>query len=1167
MGVTASSLEDFFSDESELTVGEEVKIIVGRRRAYRLADVVKVIGVDGSDGQHDGAGVLVKLKGAPVGRATVDLNDVDDMDDMDDMADMDDEEGGEHGQRRGADAGSVEPSDAAKGAEGLEVVVSRDRIIAVGDVRITSYFVQESSKHAMAVFPGARVERASHLVNRIDDATLTHMAEFCASSECLTILDASTARPSTVVRKNFRAKLWDKYLESAKQAGLAPVGRTFFYDNWPADIKDAASERECICGCCYHCGTRTFVGMHHLCDKIVELFADVEDVADAVAGIKIRVDMTEEMFESEYYAHHALHSSSGAHCRTHALSAPFWGEHGAPCDAKLHLGKDGLPRSDEMPEFQDVLWDQKCVTCNTAGNVEKNWPMNCDCCDAVVHNREKCLGGESKIDLVKDEFKCRECVTKLAEQLHTMDCGQCNVRFDVIDSLGRLLKFLEGLGHAHSPDIERWMEKQLKDFETNLGQFAAHKMQDAHQSDAQHQELLALQPHQAQLIIDYAAKLKPARSAMTQTEGYGDKASISRHSITATFRPRASDYPEATDAELKEQFISVTYNLLCDDSEQNQLHALQGVNAALKLLNAQFPYITQGRITSDGANDYAAAVFLRGILMTDTTSSTGIEVLSHSHSIPGEGKAVNDMRNGQMNQSMKRLRARGRAGSSQTAGEAATAMDICGHAGVQNFVAEVERLEVNVQTPVGITKFYSKERVDNEKVRCRGFSHLGRGADICIPCDDADRVKLGALMATTSLAVSVDGSTSQGKVAIIETRKLRKQRRGEAAQAKLASRTAHAAAVAKRAIPVMRADVQAVLDAASAADILPCPTCTMRFKMKSKPSFERHVLQCGGRPVPQTMAERLSSRIGMAQAAAAERCIAALAIEITVNSQLELDQLGLCSEDDEEEGEDGSEEDLEEGEEGPSRRKCCIGVVTSGNAYVVTFAAPGAVLYTVSPAELSFWGDDGALDVFQFPVKLTFTPPARALLPRGWARKSARKAQQVLNEEQENFLQTEWEKDSKVASALLEEKMVKHFSGREELQLSEYDIQRWLNRTYSRVRAAEKVDKAELTEQRVHAAAAEETTAAASASGSASAAAGGPGTFSGDGGRAGGRGGPGGHGGRGGPSPVRESVQEREEVAEAPEPVAAEGETWTWWNWPRWTCCPCWPRATGGGGA
>lgn len=241
--------------------------------------------------------------------------------------------------------------------------------------------------------------------------------------------------------------------------------------------------------------------------------------------------------------------------------------------------------------------------------------------------------------------------------------------------------------------------------------------------------------------------------------------------------------------------------------------------------------------------------------------------------------------------------------------------------------------------------------------------------------------------------------------------------------------------------------------------------------------------------------------------------------------------------------------------------------MTSGNAYVVTFAAPGAVLYTVSPAELSFWGDDGALDVFQFPVKLTFTPPARALLPRGWARKSARKAQQVLNEEQENFLQTEWEKDSKVASALLEEKMVKHFSGREELQLSEYDIQRWLNRTYSRVRAAEKVDKAELTEQRVHAAAAEETTAAASASGSASAAAGGPGTFSGDGGRAGGRGGPGGHGGRGGPSPVRESVQEREEVAEAPEPVAAEGETWTWWNWPRWTCCPCWPRATGGGGA
>jgi hypothetical protein len=166
MGVTSSSLQDFFSDESELTVGEEVKVIVGRHRAYRLAQVVQVGGVDFSDGRHEGAGVLVRLIGGPlVPLVTVDF------DDEDDMEVGGDESGRRHGAdgADGADDTNGDDAGAATGVEGLQVVVSRDKIIAVGDVRITSYFVQESSKHAMAHFPGGRVEvpkRGVHILGR-----------------------------------------------------------------------------------------------------------------------------------------------------------------------------------------------------------------------------------------------------------------------------------------------------------------------------------------------------------------------------------------------------------------------------------------------------------------------------------------------------------------------------------------------------------------------------------------------------------------------------------------------------------------------------------------------------------------------------------------------------------------------------------------------------------------------------------------------------------------------------------------------------------------------------------------------------------------------------------------------------------------------------------------
>jgi hypothetical protein len=58
-------------------------------------------------------------------------------------------------------------------------------------------------------------------------------------------------------------------------------------------------------------------------------------------------------------------------------------------------------------------------------------------------------------------------------------------------------------------------------------------------------------------------------------------------------------------------------------------------------------------------------------------------------------------------------------------------MDICALRGVQNLVSEVEKEEVEVVAPTGITKYYAKERVDNEGVRCRRYTGIGRAALSC----------------------------------------------------------------------------------------------------------------------------------------------------------------------------------------------------------------------------------------------------------------------------------------------------------------------------------------------------------------------------------------------------------------------------------------------------
>ena len=68
----------------------------------------------------------------------------------------------------------------------------------------------------------------------------------------------------------------------------------------------------------------------------------------------------------------------------------------------------------------------------------------------------------------------------------------------------------------------------------------------------------------------------------------------------------------------------------------------------LKEHHKLFPHLTEARLRSDKAVDYASQRFAEGLLMADTVQETGMTVIALSHSIPGEGKARNDMKNGQV---------------------------------------------------------------------------------------------------------------------------------------------------------------------------------------------------------------------------------------------------------------------------------------------------------------------------------------------------------------------------------------------------------------------------------------------------------------------------------------------------------------------------------------
>ncbi|KAK3287802.1 hypothetical protein CYMTET_4711 [Cymbomonas tetramitiformis] len=232
------------------------------------------------------------------------------------------------------------------------------------------------------------------------------------------------------------------------------------------------------------------------------------------------------------------------------------------------------------------------------------------------------------------------------------------------------------------------MLPRLEEYSANLDIYASHKLQDGHQSFAFADVMRNLGESEALCLIDYGAKSKPAKTTSTQNEGYGNAARISRHTATIVQRVLREDVQVGTSEEDRQEMFNVlTYNIVANNANQCSDHALQVVKATLKLhmSNPKNEHLSDAILWSDMAGDYTGTAFLYSMLILDTNQSTNINIRMHGHSIPGEGKAMNDMKNGIMNQRLKRLRRTGGVGSSQqTAAECVMAMDIANMSGVVN---------------------------------------------------------------------------------------------------------------------------------------------------------------------------------------------------------------------------------------------------------------------------------------------------------------------------------------------------------------------------------------------------------------------------------------------------------------------------------------------------
>ena len=123
---------------------------------------------------------------------------------------------------------------------------------------------------------------------------------------------------------------------------------------------------------------------------------------------------------------------------------------------------------------------------------------------------------------------------------------------------------------------------------------------------------------------------------------------------------------------------------------------------------------------------------------------------------------------------------------------------------------------------------------------------------------------------------------------------------------------------------------------------------------------------------------------------------------------------------------------------------------------VCTYLVVGACVTHVADAPLELGQDlQQILVEAAYPVGVTFLLPPPPMPPRGWARHIPRKKALQLTEEQSEFMMECWNKDPKVTAAVIRENLDKHFTGQEELQLLESEVQRFLDGVYRKVRKGE----------------------------------------------------------------------------------------------------------------
>ncbi len=363
MKVTTYEVEQSLTQLVELQVDEPVKIIVGKSRKYVHGVVVHPVDENNnvtvrSNANHDGEDVL------------------------------DDEH---------ASGGTLH-------------VVTRDKIIAVMDVRVNKHKITASSTHAKNSFAGAPIRLgAPRHVQRVSHAVLMDFVDFVASPACIRILDSSSHHKTRGERVDIRSELLKEYRRQATENGISSedqVCESFFYAHWPDDIVDASKEAECVCGKCYHCGTQSFVGILSLLQRIEADFTTVLGMHEVVTDLRSKVTVVRELFEREFYRHSAMQSRTIPHCRVHALSATYGQQQSSVCQADQHANVDGQVPTTALRMHEEWLrihrpdlsedtltdgWHEMCgcytdagvldvryAGCGKGGQAESRQPMMCD---------------------------------------------------------------------------------------------------------------------------------------------------------------------------------------------------------------------------------------------------------------------------------------------------------------------------------------------------------------------------------------------------------------------------------------------------------------------------------------------------------------------------------------------------------------------------------------------------------------------------------------------------------------------------------------------------------------------------------------------------------------------------------------------------------------------